>query len=128
MAAMLAMGGRAHAGTTGGISGIATAWDGTRVANLRLVVTNPATGVLSVTTDRKGFFVILALPPGRYVFLGAHSDEYFFSPECVGIDVHADQVSQVHLWLGHRWSEPECGDVESRIPRGPSSTAGVAPP
>jgi hypothetical protein len=110
----------ASAGTTGGISGFASAWDGTRIAHLPLVITNPVTGVLTTTTDGQGFFVILALPPGKYLFLGTHVGfDYFFSADCVGVEVHADQVSQVHLWLDRKWTTANCGDVESVLPQLP---------
>ncbi|MBV9104237.1 MAG: carboxypeptidase regulatory-like domain-containing protein [Candidatus Eremiobacteraeota bacterium] len=104
----------AQAGTTGGISGVATAPDGSRVAGLPLTIINPVTGVLTATTDKQGFFVLLALPPGRYMFMGTHlGGDYFFRADCIGVDVHADQVSQVHIWLDRKWVDSSCGDLES---------------
>jgi hypothetical protein len=121
--ATLTFGEPARAGTTGGIAGIASAWDGTRVANLPIVLLNPATGMLTTTTDRKGFFVILSLPPGQYVFLNTHvGADFFFNADCLGISVHADQVSQVHLWLEREWTGSGCdNDIESFLPAVPRS-------
>jgi hypothetical protein len=74
-----------------------------------LTIINPVIGIINTSTDGRGFFVVLALPPGHYVFLGSHiGTDYFFSPECVAVDVQADEVLQVHLWLERERPDGHC--------------------
>jgi hypothetical protein len=93
-----------NAGTTGGIAGHITTRDGFRVAHLEVTIYNPVTGRLSAISDSRGFYSIIGIPPGRYEFISTHAaPDYYFSAQCLTVEVEADDVLNVNLWVDREW-------------------------
>jgi hypothetical protein len=94
---LLSQAGWATAGTLGGIAGNVTdARTGAPIAGARVEITAPSQSV-TVTTDAKGHYQALSLPPDDYT-LTAQKDGYV-ARSLSGYSVFADQTQQYDLQL-----------------------------
>jgi Carboxypeptidase regulatory-like domain len=97
LAALMGPASWATAGTLGGIAGIVTdAKTGAPIGGVRLEISSPSQKI-TVTTDSRGHYIALSLPP----------DDYTLTAEKAGYDtrsfaensVYADQTQQYDLQL-----------------------------
>jgi hypothetical protein len=87
---------RAHAGTTGSITGVVTRTGGEPLAGARVVAVSPSQTV-TVTTDASGRFSMLSLAPDTYTI--TVSKDGFETSTTTGISVFADQVQTLRIPL-----------------------------
>ena len=87
----------AKAGTLGGIAGIVTdAKTGAPLAGVHVVISAPSENI-ATTTDARGHYIALSLPPDDYT-LSAQKDGYD-TRTVSGYSVFADQTQQYDLQL-----------------------------
>jgi len=95
IAALVGQAGIAHAGTLGGIAGFVTdAKTGVPVAGARVEITSPSQSV-TATTDAKGHYVALSLPPDDYTLTVLKAD--YVTQTFGSYSVFADQTQQYDL-------------------------------
>lgn len=91
--ALLLQTGAVSAGTTGGVSGdVVAAQGGAPVAGAKVTASSPAQ-LVTATTDGKGHFAILSLPPGRYTV--TVSAPGYVDSQLTDLEIDADQTISI---------------------------------
>src|ERR1700737_4335225 len=84
----------ALAGTTGTINGTVSLGDGTPIADARVSAVSPSASV-GATTDTRGHYALLALPPDTYSVTA--SKQGYDTVQQLGVTVVADNVQTINL-------------------------------